>query len=219
VGYVNIFFLPGDTLFGNPLENAPNQLTSLFPSAPNGATVSIWNSGSQQFSPASTYHLGSGWDVNYQIPVGAGALLHTATLFTNTFVGNVLTGPGPEEINPPTPPALGPGLYLLSSLFPANARTFHDMIGRDPVEGEFVRRLNALTQTYSLTTFHDGAWDNGTPTLDVGQAAFFELVAPLAVPEPSILTFLGVSAVAMIAIRRKRPKLHHHLRRIRLAHG
>jgi hypothetical protein len=110
VGYVNIFFLPGDTLFGNPLENAPNQLTNLFPSAPNGATVSIWNSGSQQFSPASTYHLGSGWDVNYQIPVGAGALLHTATLFTNTFVGNVLTGPGPEEINPPTPPALGAGI-------------------------------------------------------------------------------------------------------------
>src|SRR5215204_2096073 len=36
VGYVSIYFLPGDNLFGNPLDNTPNNLATLFPSAPVG---------------------------------------------------------------------------------------------------------------------------------------------------------------------------------------
>src|SRR5690348_1211098 len=95
VGYVNFFFLPGDNLFGNPLDNGTDTLSTLFNyNIPGGSTASLWNPAAEQFLPASTYHQGTGWDIDYLLPVGTGALFHSPTGFTNTFVGSVLLGPG-----------------------------------------------------------------------------------------------------------------------------
>src|SRR4051812_25919258 len=56
VGYVNIPFHPGDNLFGNPLQgNSNNLLSTIIPQAPLGATISLWNSATRQFSTTSTF--------------------------------------------------------------------------------------------------------------------------------------------------------------------
>jgi hypothetical protein len=103
VGYVNVYFMPGDTLFGNPLNEGTNNLGSLFRSTPDGATVSLWDSATQSYLPVSSYDTDSGWSINYEIPVGMGALLQTGAGFTNTFVGQVLLGPVQASILPHHP--------------------------------------------------------------------------------------------------------------------
>jgi hypothetical protein len=199
VSYVNIPFSAGDNLIGNPLSNSTNDLNHIFSLVPTGSTFSPWDPSTRQYFPASTYYDGSGWSENYMFVPGEGALFHTPSTFTNTYVGGVLLGPGPGE-NPPIPPVLGAGLYLLSSLFPAADRSFQDIIGRDPREGESVTSLDAAMQTYRTTTYRLGSWDNGTPTLGIGQAAFYGL-AP--VPEPSSASLLIVGCAAALLLRRK----------------
>jgi hypothetical protein len=200
VGYVNAPLFGGDNLIGNPLSNAPNTLDVVFGSVPDGSTFSPWDAGMRRFLPASTYTTGAGWDTNYTFLPGAGALFHATSLFTNTYIGEVLTGPGTNDINPPIPPVLGDGLYLLSSLFPMEIRTFEDIIGRSPKEGEAVTRLDVATQTYFTTTFHLGAWDNGVPTLAIAQAAFFNL-GPI--PEPTALSLAVLGCATFCFFRRK----------------
>jgi hypothetical protein len=123
-------------------------------SVPDGSILTKWDSQAHQFLPSSIFSGGS-WSINYDLAPGAGALFHATAAFTNTFVGTVLVGPGggPGDITPPTPPVLGSGLFLLSSLFPASGRTFQNMIGRDPHEGEWVRLLDTASQTYFTTTY------------------------------------------------------------------
>jgi hypothetical protein len=210
VGYVNRPFAPGSHLFGNPLHHDSNALSLIMPTAPDGATVTLWDQRNEQFLPDSTYVAGSGWTINYVLDVGMGALLTTPMTFTNTFVGEVLQGPDttPADFDPPLPPVLGPGIHLLSSLAPMSDRTFEDMIGRSPTEGEFVRMLNSGTQLYTTSTFTGGAWDNGDPVLQIGQAAFFGLngrsMRPIWVPEPSSFTFLLIGAAGLLARNRSR---------------
>lgn len=65
---------------------------------------------------------------------------------------------------------------------PFDSATFLDIIGRDPHEGEWVKTLDATPQTYTVTTFNNGAWDNGPPSILLDKSAYFGLVD---VPEPS----------------------------------
>jgi hypothetical protein len=191
VGYVYQFIFPGDNLIGSPLSYSNNTLGQVFSGVPDDSTFSPWNAAIKQYLPASTYHSDTGWSIDYSFVPGDGALFHAAGGFTNLYVG----GTTPD---PPTPPARGAGLYLLSSPWPADGRTFQDIIGRNPLEGEYVTELNALTQDYITTTFLNGTWNNGAPTLDIGQAAFFYLV-----PEPTVST-LGFSGVILVLLRRRR---------------
>jgi len=212
VGYVNMPFDAGVNLFGNPLDNTGqlpsgmNDLATLFPvsgqaSPPNGAQVALWNPATDAFGPSSTFNNGS-WSLDLTLLPGTGAELITPTPFNNTFVGyadnhdgTLLTDPNSL---PPPPVFSGPnGIYLRSDAAPlkdVGTDIFLNILGRLPNAGEQVTLLDAASQTYTTDTYlGNGAWDN-VPTLQVGQAAFFN-VGP--VPEPSTL-FAGLAGLAVV---------------------
>jgi hypothetical protein len=99
-------------------------------------------------------------------------------------------------------PNYADGLHLLSCPVPLEIATFQQVVGRDPLNGEWVETLNEATQTYAITTFHTGiGWDNGEPALGVGQAAFFNF-GPVLVPEPSVLALASLGAVTLFRFGR-----------------
>jgi hypothetical protein len=198
VGYANLRFVVGENLFGSPLTVGDDLLSDLFPTAPAGTTISLWNSAAQQFLPPSIYDPGSGgWSIQYRLAPGEGALLHSTVLFTNTFVGNVVINPDYSAV---IPPAYADGFFLLASITPISPSPFHTVTGRTPNEGDYVVTLNTATQTYSTNTYHNGAWSAGEPGLNVGQAAFYSL-APT--PEPATWCLLGAGIASLLLFRRR----------------
>jgi hypothetical protein len=75
---------------------------------------------------------------------------------------------------------------------------FPFLVGRAPQDGEWVRILDAATQSYQTTTFHAGTgWDNVDPALSVGQSAWVYLV-----PEPGVFGLYAVGAAALLWFRK-----------------
>ena len=200
VGYINQPLYVGDNLIANQLSNSNNTLNAIFnQSIPEGTAFTKWNPASVQFMPISTYDTDGGWSINYELNYGEGGLLHSASPFTNTFVGTVWPGfNGQGSFVPPLVTSYG--LLLLSCYVPIGSATFYDVVGRDPQNGESVTLLNAAAQLSTVTIFANGNWSNGDPLLDVGQSAFFTLKP---VPEPEILSLLGAGAVFFTAFCRK----------------
>ena len=176
---------------------------------PDGATFTKWDTTSQKYEPASVYDSVSGWSINYELSYGEGGLLHSPAMFTNTFVGSVW--PGFDSEAPFNPPLISEkGLMLLSCVVPSNATSFEQVVGRDPFENESVTQLDPASQTWSTTTFHDGAWDRGAPALNVAESAFFNLgptsVLPnsqFPVPEPAAWAIMGIGGLLLTGLRRK----------------
>jgi hypothetical protein len=211
VGYVNVTLYPGDNLIANQLQNTNNTLDTLFtsPAVPNGATFTKWNPVTDTFLPTSIYDASSQtWSINYDFSTftdGQGGVINSPSLWTNTFVGNVVfySNITPGYGGPNWNPNYASGLYLLGCPEPLGGpidMMFTNVVGRLPNDGEWVRILNAANQTYTSTTFHTGTgWDNGDPMLAAGQAAWFNLV----VPEPSSLAIIAVGAVTRALLRRR----------------
>jgi hypothetical protein len=65
-----------------------------------------------------------------------------------------------------------------------------------------VRTLDPATQVYTTTVFQNGTWNNGTPKLNVAEAAFFNLGPVVLVPEPSSLALLAIGSVFFFATKR-----------------
>jgi hypothetical protein len=206
IGFVNQRFEAGDNLFGNPLDATNNFLSTICPSAagliPDGTIMSPWDPAARAFLPGSIFTAGQGWSIDYVLGPGQGARLWAPSTFTNTFVGSVIYVGFDSSMNliPASPSGLGQGVYLLSSITPLRAAPFEVVTGRLPNEGDQVTRLDALTQTYSTTTFRSGFWDNDTPTLGTGEAAFYTLAS---VPEPSLLSLLGLALVGVMVAKRQ----------------
>ncbi|PWU18243.1 MAG: hypothetical protein C5B50_09600 [Verrucomicrobia bacterium] len=213
VGYYNLPIFAGDNLIANQLDNHTNTLDSLFNpntgTVPNGATFRQWDAVQNTYSPVSTYSASSGlWSIDYTLPLLGGGLLHAPSMFTNTFVGDVdqtyfeVDGAGFLYTNYPH---YASGYYLLSCPIPFSGASFTNVVGRAPQNGEWVKILDPSTQTYRTTTFDgsSGTWNNGDPSLGIGQAAFFDL-GPVAVPEPSAFVLLGLSASSYLIRRRRK---------------
>jgi hypothetical protein len=199
VGYITQPLYAGDNLIANQLSDSNNTLNAIFqPGVPEGATFTEWDPASQQYLPASVYNINTGWSINYELDYGQGGLFHSPLTFTNTFVGTVWPGFNPDVTFVP-PLVTGTGSLLLSCFVPFSSVTFYDVVGRDPQNGESVTVLNAVSQIYTTTTFQNGVWNNGVPTLDVGQAAFFNLEP---VPEPSVYNLIGASLLFAITARK-----------------
>lgn len=212
VGYINKVLYTGDNLVANQLSQSNNTLNVLFTHSPvpDGTTFTKWDSGSQQFLPASMYDSMSGWSINYELDYGEGGLIHTPAMFTNTFVGNVWAGLSLEDGTVDPPLISDNGLMLLSCVVPFNGATFDQVVGRDPMEDESVTMLDPASQQWSTTTFRDGAWDHGAPALAVGESAFFNLgptrILPnsqFPVPEPAAWAILSVGGVLLAGFRRR----------------
>lgn len=204
VGYNNQSFYAGDNYFANQLSTGDNSLDTIFTDAvPQGATFTEWDSTAQQFLPVSTY-TGTSWSINYSLTYGQGGLLDTPSGFVNTFTGSVWLGFSAASGSFTPPLVTGAGLQFLSSYVPVEA-SFYDVVGRDPANGEAVTLLDAATQTYTTTTFNNGAWDNGAPELGVGEAAFFNLDSVtgsnlLSIPEPSEISLAATGAMFILAL-------------------
>ena len=217
VGYATVTLQPGLNWIGNPLDltPSPNLLSAVIPTAPDGTTVSLWNSTLDQYTPSSIFTTGIGWSSDLTLNPGTGVLLDTPSQFNNLFVGTVqdlngsIWGGGP--FSEPSPFAGPSGQYLLSSKAPlalsgnvfnpalGEYSVFQSIIGRDPQTGESVTTLNPLTQTYFTTTWTGTAWNNGDPSLAVGQAAMFNIGL---VPEPSALGLLALGLGLFGILRR-----------------
>jgi len=106
VGYVsvtntaNVF-----VLLANPLDNGTNNLTSLFPTAPNNSQIQVWNGAGFQLA---TKQLTGNWSTNLVIPPGRGFFAKFPVTGTNTFVGSVAVPVGGSVTN-----ALAAGLFTL----------------------------------------------------------------------------------------------------------
>jgi hypothetical protein len=209
VGYANIPFYPGENLIANQLSNGDNTLNTVLTGAAPGSTFTMWDPVANSFLPLSLFD-GSAWSINYTFDLGRGGLLNSPLMATNTFVGNVINytnllgnqlGPGLRW-----EPNYAPGLYLLSNPDPFTATSsnaFYVATGRGPNDGEWMRTLDPITQTYTTTAYHTGSgWDNGDPVLNLGQAAWFDL-GPVAVPEPSAVALLTFGTFWVLVSRRK----------------
>ena len=207
VGYYNLPIYAGENLVANQFDNlAGNSLNSLFQNnIPEGATFTEWDPSQLQFLPLSTYDTNSGWSINYQLTYGEGGLLDSPAAFTNTFLGSIW--PGFSTSGPFNPPLISSnGLFLLSCYVPFTSATFYDVVGRNPVEGDYVEILNALTQTETTSTFHNGVWNNGDPLLSVGESAFFGLDGTDSVPEPSVGGLIVAGVLGLKGCQRFRRK-------------
>jgi hypothetical protein len=222
VGYYNVQIYAGDNLIANQLDATSsitdNTLNGLFssPSVPDGATFTEWNPSANAYLPVSTYDSSAGtWDINYNFNTfssGQGGILHSPlnspSPWTETFVGAVVpyTNIVAEFGGPLWDPNYANGLYLIACPVPLSGpmdMMFANVVGRLPRDGEWVKILNPATQTYTNTTFHTGTgWDNGDPSLGVGQAAWFNLV----VPEPSSLAIVGVGVTLLATILQRRAR-------------
>jgi hypothetical protein len=204
VGYYNLQLYAGNNFIANQLDvgTVPdNTLSAIFqPGAvPEGATFTEWDPATQQYLPTSVYDTIQGWSINYTLGFGQGGLLHSPSSFINTIVGSVWSGYDANTGMWVPPLVTGSGSQLLSCYVPIADATFYDVVGRDPQNGESVTWLNDASQFYTTTTFENGVWNNGVPTLNLGQAAFFNLVP---VPEPAIYSLIGASVLLLGAARK-----------------
>ena len=215
VGYYNLILQSGDNLIANQLGDF--SLTNIFwsnpyqPNIPQGTTFTKWDAGLVQFLPLSTYDTNSGWSINYNLGYGEGGRLTASTAFTNVIVGTVWPGFDAAHFSRPyfgQPVVSGDGVFLLSCLIPIGNANFYEVVGRDPLEGEFVNTLDALTQLENATVFHNGSWSNGDPLLAVGQSAFFGLgTQPSPVPEPSTFGLASGGLLVLMALRNRRRRI------------
>lgn len=204
VGYYNLNLFAGDNDIANQFDNGSgNTLNTIFQPGvvPEGATFTEWNAATQQDLPTSTYDTVTGWSIDYNLTYGEGGLLDSPINFTNIFTGSVWPG-----FNPPNEPFIPPlvtgtGSLLLSCVIPISDATFYDVVGRDPQNGESVTLLDPTTQASTTTTFENGAWNNGDPTLNIGESAMYYLEP---VPEPGVLSLLGAGVLFLGTIWRRR---------------
>jgi hypothetical protein len=214
VGYINLRIYTGDNLIANQLSDGINRLNDILgvTNGPiqDGATFTKWDPAANAFLPASTYSASSGqWSINYGLTFGEGGVLHSASLWTNTFMGDVYPPAVPYIVSGNLDPAnywhpnYAAGLYLISSPIPIDGpidEMFPYLVGRAPQDGEWVKLLDPATQVYLTTTFHAGTgWDNGDPTLSIGQSAWVSLV-----PEPVALNLCGICAAMLLLFRSRK---------------
>jgi hypothetical protein len=214
VGYYNRSIVAGDNLIANQLGyGAMGQYANTLDNVltygvADGSTFTEWDPTANALLPLSVFSAAqTNWSINYTLNLGQGGVLHSPVATVCTFVGeldgsifNINTGEYYWN------PGYGPGNYLLSCPVPFSDETFQQIVGRDPTDGEWVRILNEATQTYTVTTYHDGlGWDNGDPDLAVGQAAWFDL-GPVAVPEPTSGLLLAAACILTL-VRKRLPRL------------
>jgi hypothetical protein len=205
-GYVSINISAGDNLIANQLDDGNgNTLSDVFANGGviTGSTFTEWNSSLNALMPLSTFN-GTTWSIDYTLaPNGIGGVLNspsTTTLVTSGTIENYDSDTMQYTFVPPT---RGMGTYLLSLAAPLGEATFEEIVGRDPMAGDFVRILNPITQTYTTTTYNGTTWDNGTPILGQDQSAYYSLGVVQA-PEPASLALMGLGAASFYMFRRRK---------------
>jgi hypothetical protein len=161
VGYVNKPCPAGLSMVANPLSTT-NVLSVVVPTPPDFSQVLKWNPGIQDFDLA-TYFFGS-WDLDLAVAPGDGFFINAASPFTNTFVGEALTGV--------TTRALGVGLNQVGSKIAKAGNA--DTLGLTAALVDFDQILlfdNGINDYVGYTYFF-GSWDLGAPPINVADGLF-----------------------------------------------
>lgn len=95
VGYVNKGLTTQATFISSPLDNGTNDLNSLLPGLAKNSTASFWTGSA--FTNATKG--ATVWTPNFAVSNGVGFFVTSKTILTNTFVGNVIVGPGGSVTN------------------------------------------------------------------------------------------------------------------------
>jgi hypothetical protein len=146
VGYVNVPMVSGFNLIANPLDNGTNTLSSLFPGAGFGDTVYQWTG----TTFVSSLFAGA-WSPDLITVPGGGIFYQAGAAFTNTFVGNVLTGSLTNKIKA--------GFNIVSSQVPQAATL--ENLGYPAGFGDTAYYWLPATQSYGSSLFA-GAWSPDT---------------------------------------------------------
>jgi hypothetical protein len=173
VGYVNTV-LPGNgtySMIANPLNNANNGITNLFPSAsmPDNAQIFRWDPVVGDFQ-GTTYTFSTffhAWDGNFTLKPGEGIFFvnPAGNNITNTFVGDVIQGPYTNNL-------VGSGGYnAVGSSAPIGGNFTNAIAGIVPSDNDQVQRWDPVagdlaTDVPSYSTFF-AAWQ---PPLNVNIA-------------------------------------------------
>jgi len=172
VGYVNLVLPVGFSIISNPLNNtgSGNNVTNLFAGGADGMTVYKYNG---TFKTTSFDALGGTWSDNTITLVPGEAVfvkVPTGGKFTNTFVGEVMSG----SLTNPIPV----GFSLRSSQVPQAGKLQTDL-GYVPSDGDSVYQFDSTTQKYKPTASYDGlggVW-SAEPNIAVGEGFWIKSFA------------------------------------------
>jgi len=176
VGYVNVVIPTGFSMVANPLNGTTNTISSLFPVAPFTSTIYKWNGSS--FDPYFWIGTNS-WYPDVTLAPGEGVFIYTPSKFTNTFVGEVLTG----NLQNPLPA----GFSIKSSMIPVSTALVSstNSTGTSSIplsNGDTVYYFNNSTGSYDYYTWFQNQWlplslsstnSPSVPTPKVGEAFWF----------------------------------------------
>lgn len=150
-------------------NNGKNTVADLMPTAPDGTTVYKFNGAGYDQSAYST--LFGEWDTpGLTLLPGEGAFVKALSPFTLTLVGEVSTGNLVNQI-----PA---GFSIRSSQVPQAGKLVADL-KYTPVDNDTVYQFKADGSGYNQSAWSDlfQEWDNGEPTIKVGESFFIKKVA------------------------------------------
>lgn len=180
VGYVNVVAPAGKyVLINNPLTTGNDVITNVIQGAPGGSTLNVWNG--TGFTTYTYSALSKSWKngatVGNNVPLSPGSafFLNTPTLFTNTFVGNVVPLVGASVTN-----SLVVGYQPVGSLTPyADVITNASTINLQVAGGSTFEQWNVSAQAFQpLFTYSALAhtWKQGSvatnPVVNVGEGFF-----------------------------------------------
>lgn len=173
VGYVNLTIPVGFSMVANPLKAGTNTLEYLFGSnVPDFATLYKFNGVTFQ---TITFLGGQPDTANVTLAPGEGCFFYTDTMFTNTFVGEVVQNdPGTGA---PVTNSVPAGFSIRASLVPQEAPLSTLGVGTALGDFDTVYLFNNANGSYRTVTFIGGAPDDDA-TVAVGQAFWVNAAVP-----------------------------------------
>lgn len=176
VGYVNVPLKGGAnfSMIANPLNNANNNITNLFPTASDGDQLYRWDAVAQDFSGTiNSYFAGSGWDSNFELKPGEAVFfLNSGADRTATFVGEVLQG---AYTNPQTIVG-GASFNALGSSVPLGGSFTNAIVGLPLSDGDQIYTWDTTTQDLGgviASYFTGSGWDTTAVTINPGIGFFY----------------------------------------------
>jgi hypothetical protein len=175
VGYVNKSLVPGFNLIANPLNNGNNQIQTLFPTAPFGATIYTYNGSFAQANYFGSWVSGA----DTVLAPGEGFFFYNSegTPFAVTFVGEGQEGPNLMNSIPVGLSMKASKIPQAGSLAPVGAGG-GDLEFPTPNFGDTVYKFNTGTQGYDQYSYF-GSWLPSNPSFDVGEAFWYSANGPL----------------------------------------
>jgi hypothetical protein len=182
VGYKPMPVAAGYNFLANPFDTGDNSLTSVIsPSYPPlGTAVFLWNTTNQQYDAPAVY-TAHGWSPNLSVPPGIGFVISSASSWTLTFSGNILTGTRTNFY------AGEHKLSLLGSCFPIGEALTGPTMAFPALDSQNVFLYDSARQDFldPFTYFSgygwfdpSGAFGAAGPVIGVGRSFFAQNLGP-----------------------------------------